>query len=86
VTRVPPTILGYRHVNDLRYIDGQGAVSDRAPMFQHFFSELFGSAETLLDILGGLEHGTMKTAPRAVLDHMPGAYAVWTWNDLDANG
>jgi len=27
-----------------------------------------------------------QPAPEFLLDHMPKAYAIWTWNDYDENG
>jgi hypothetical protein len=32
-----------------------------------------------------LKQGTLKTAPNFLLDHMPKAYAIWTWNDYDTH-
>jgi Lipase (class 3) len=86
VARVPPSALGYAHVDTLRYIARDGTVSDRIALLQSFFSELFGQTEVLLEMMHALEHGSMRTAPTFVLDHMPKAYAIWTWNDYDARG
>lgn len=84
VTHVP--IFGYKHVSVRRFIDAHGTISGNPPKFIHFFAELLGPPEHLLDIINGLQDGTLRTAPNFLLDHMPKAYAIWTWNDFDANG
>jgi hypothetical protein len=28
----------------------------------------------------------ITATPKFVLEHMPKAYAIWTWNDYDKNG
>jgi len=85
VTHVPPP-LGYRHVDERRFIAPDGHVSDGAPSLAHFFADLIGRPQQLLETINGLGHGTLRTAPVFLLDHMPKAYAIWTWNDYDANG
>jgi triacylglycerol lipase len=85
VTHVPPP-LGYRHVDVRRFIAPDGDVSDGGPALAHFFTDLIGRPQQLLETINGLGHGTLQTAPVFLLDHMPMAYAVWTWNDYDANG
>ena len=60
-------------------------MSSGEPAIPHFFAELFGIPETLLETLEGMANGTLKSAPTFLLDHMPKAYATWIWNDYDAN-
>jgi len=89
VTHVPPPILGpwmYRHVDPRRFIDAAGQISDGAPMIPHFFGELVGSPEALLDIIRATDQGAIGHPPMFLLDHMPKAYATWIWNDYEANG
>ena len=83
--RAPP-LFGYKHVDERRFIATDGTVSGNRPPLVHFFAELFGPPEHLLEIINGLRDGTLKTAPNYLLEHMPKAYAIWTWNDYDANG
>jgi len=84
VTHVPPPI-GYRHVDQRRFIGPDGSVSGAEPAIPHFFADLIGTPETLLETLEGLADGKLKSAPVFLLDHMPKAYAIWMWNDYDAN-
>jgi len=86
VTHVPPPFLGYKHVDVRRFIAPDGTISGNAPSLLNFFGELLGSPEHLLEVIDGLNKGTLKTAPNFLLEHMPKAYAIWTWNDYDANG
>ena len=37
-------------------------------------------------MIEGLQHGVLTRPPRFFLDHMPKAYAIWTWNDYEAHG
>lgn len=84
VTHVPPP-LGYRHVDARRFIAADGTISGNPPLLLHFFPELIGPPELLLENIHGLSQGTLKTAPNFLLEHMPKAYAIWTWNDYAAH-
>lgn len=86
VTHVPPPPFGYKHVDRRRFIAPDGTISGNPPPLLHFFAELLGPPEHLLEIIDGLRKGTLQTAPNFLLEHMPKAYAIWTWNDYDANG
>jgi triacylglycerol lipase len=85
VTHVPLPI-GYKHVDLRRFIAPDGSVSDGPPALLHFFGDLIGQPKALLESIEALSKGTLQTAPNFLLDHMPKAYAIWTWNDYDANG
>ncbi len=85
VTHVPLPI-GYEHVGLRRSIAPDGSISGGEPAIAHFFADLIGRPETLLEVIEGLSKGMLKSAPTFLLDHMPKAYAVWMWNDYDANG
>jgi triacylglycerol lipase len=85
VTHVPPPI-GYEHVDARRFIAPDGTVSSGESAIAHFFSELFGVPKQLLAVIESLRSAPDRTAPDFLLDHMPNAYAIWTWNDYDANG
>lgn len=84
VTHVPPPI-GYAHVDRRRFVAPDGLVSSGAPAIAHFFQDLIGQPGTLLEVIDALARGTLASAPKFLLDHMPKAYAVWMWNDHDAN-
>jgi hypothetical protein len=86
VTHVPPPVFFYKHVDVERFIATDGTISGDPPSLLHFFGELIGTPINLLEIINGLRQGTLKTAPNFLLEHMPKAYAIWTWNDFDANG
>lgn len=86
VTHVPPPLFAYRHVDVRRFIAPDGTISGTPPSLLHFFGELFGRPEQLLVTIDALKQGKLKTAPNFLLEHMPKAYAVWTWNDYDAHG
>jgi len=85
VTHVPLPI-GYEHVDIRRFIAPDGTVSQGEPAISHFFADLIGKPSILLEIIEGLSKGALKSAPTCLLDHMPKAYAIWMWNDYDANG
>ena len=86
VTHVPPPLFGYKHVDVQRFIAPDGTVSSNPPPLVHFFGELIGRPEHLLEVVDGLKTGAIKTAPNYLLEHMPKAYAIWTWNDYDRQG
>jgi hypothetical protein len=69
-----------------RSIAADGVISGTPPPLIHFFEELIGRPQQLLEMIDSLNQGTLKTPPKFLLDHMPKAYAVWSWNDYDANG
>jgi len=89
VTHVPPPVLlpwNFRHVGPRRFIAQGGRISAGGPNLEHFFSDLIGHPHTLLEMIEGLKQGVFTHPPRFFLDHMPKAYAIWTWNDYEAHG
>jgi triacylglycerol lipase len=89
VTHVPPPVLLpliYQHVDLRRLIEPDGRVTSGRPVFPHFFPDLVGVPATLLDMVGAVEAGAMSHPPNFFLEHMPKAYAIWTWNDYEADG
>lgn len=88
VTHVPPPLIGYTHVDLARFIASNGTVSGKPPSLLDVFAGAIGAPQHLLATIDGLLHGAPATAPAPafLLDHMPKAYAIWTWNDFDANG
>jgi triacylglycerol lipase len=82
VTHVPLPPL-YKHVEARRWIAPGGAVSNTEPALPHFFSMLIGQPAQLANLARGLESRRQPFAPQFILDHMPKAYAIWTWNDYD---
>jgi hypothetical protein len=89
VTHVPPPMLLrwlYKHVDVRRFIAPDGTVSDGAPAIPHFFDDLIGRPQVLLEAIEGLRSGALTLAPTFLLDHMPKAYAIWLWNDYEVHG
>jgi triacylglycerol lipase len=85
VTHVPLP-LGYEHVDLRRFIAPDGTVSRGQSAIPHFFADLMGKPSVLLELVEAFENAAPQRAPIFLLDHMPKAYAVWTWNDYDTNG
>jgi pimeloyl-ACP methyl ester carboxylesterase len=54
VTHVPAPLFGYKHVNQRQFIARDGAVSGTPPQLIHFFDELFGPPQHLLEVIHGL--------------------------------
>jgi triacylglycerol lipase len=89
VTHVPPPEFlefTYDHVQFERFIDADGQVSPTEPRLSHFFSDLIGRPSALLEHIQVLLGSVLTITPVFLLDHMPKAYAIWMWNDYDANG
>lgn len=85
VTHVPPPV-GYKHVDARRTIAPDGTISPGPATIAHFFTDLFGDTRHLHELITALDAKTLSAAPAFLLDHMPKAYAIWTWNDFDAHG
>jgi triacylglycerol lipase len=89
VTHVPPEKFlefTYDHVAVRRFIAEDGQISEQAePKIPHFFADLIGMPSTLLEQILSLLGSPLPLAPMFLLDHMPKAYAIWTWNDYDAH-
>jgi triacylglycerol lipase len=84
VTHVPLPIP-YEHVASERFIAPDGLVSQEPPAFLHFFADLIGEPKALIEVIRGLENRSLLNGPMFLLDHMPKAYAIWSWNDYVAN-
>lgn len=84
VTQVPPPI-GYKHVDFKRFIAPDGSVSPGEAALSTSFAGPSSIPGAALDAIAFLSNGTLESAPAFLLDHMPKAYAVWMWNDYDAN-
>jgi hypothetical protein len=85
ITHVPPPALGYKHVEAERFIAEDGTISSRSPSRLDVFDELL-EPEALLEYIEGLEKRRLRIAPKFLLEHMPKAYAIFTWNDYEKNG
>lgn len=89
VTHVPPPLFfiwRYEQVEARRFIAPDGKISGNAPGIPHYFADLIGRPEHMLEVIEGLAAGTLTVAPTFFLDHMPKAYAIWMWNDYEASG
>jgi triacylglycerol lipase len=85
VTHVPPP-FGYEHVDARRFISSNGVVSNLPPSLAHFFAELIGPTVSLLQMMQSVMDHQLTATPKFILEHMPKAYGIWTWNDYDENG
>jgi triacylglycerol lipase len=87
VTHVPtPFPLPYDHAGRLRQITPDGRITVQTALFPHFVREIFGDVRPLSEISDALRSGVIQTAPDFLLDHMPRAYTIDIWNDLDGHG
>jgi hypothetical protein len=87
VTHLPtPFPLPYKHVGAVRQITPDGRITAQMTPLAHFVPEVFGNVKHLSELSDALKAGAIQTAPDFLLDHMPRAYTVDLWNDLDAHG
>jgi triacylglycerol lipase len=87
VTHLPtPFPLPYNHVGAVRHITPDGRITAQMMPLAHFVPEVFGNVKHLSELSDALKAGAIQTAPDFLLDHMPRAYTVDLWNDLDAHG
>ena len=86
VTHVPkPFPLLYKHVGAVRHITPDGGITSQRPTLAEFVDDLFGNLNHLVEMSDAVKSGAIRTAPDFLLDHMPRAYTVDIWNDLDAH-
>jgi hypothetical protein len=69
VTRVPPPLV-YRHVGDLKYIDGEGLIQD--------ITDGWDTREALSFLAACFD----AIIPDALVDHVPTLYAIHIWNNI----
>jgi pimeloyl-ACP methyl ester carboxylesterase len=86
VTRVPPSVISYTHVASARFIARDGSISEAAPSLLEFVGQALKAPRAVVDSVSGLWRRTVTSGPPFLLDHMPKAYAIGTWNDYAANG
>jgi triacylglycerol lipase len=87
VTHVPtPVPLPYSHVGEVRQITPDGRVTEQMSLLPHFVPQAIGNVGHLMEVADALKSGAMRIAPDFLLDHMPRAYTVDMWNDVDAHG
>jgi triacylglycerol lipase len=85
VTRVPPSLFRYTHVDAGRFIARDGGISVDVPSLLDLAARAAAVPRVLRDV-SGLWRRRLSSAPSFLLNHMPKAYAIWTWNDYDAHG
>jgi triacylglycerol lipase len=88
VTHVPPPLpfpFPYKHAGALRQISAEGQITSEPPPLQHFFSDLIGDPQHVLEVVDGLQRGALLRPPKFLLDHMPRGYAVDIWNAYARN-
>jgi hypothetical protein len=78
--------LQYRHVDAERFIDATGVVDRTTSPRRHFFSILFSHPARIAELYRAFDSSVLTRPLTAFLDHMPKAYAIAIWNDLDRHG
>ncbi|HEX7534027.1 MAG TPA: lipase family protein, partial [Syntrophales bacterium] len=73
--RMPPPIL-YKHVGDLRYIDGSGIVYDNSSCWERTANSLHGEVSDIANSPGQTRHGFAQLIPDFIVDHVPTLYAT----------
>jgi len=81
VTRVPPKKY-YRHVGEIRFIDGHGRVHDRHVEAKRQNTRADNEPRDNYDTDEPFRGGLQGLVPNAFRDHVPLLYAVYLWNDL----
>ncbi len=81
VTKVPPAGF-YRHVGEIRFIDGHGSVHDRIPEAEKENIEVQHEPRDNYVSDDQFRGGWQGLVPDAFRDHVPLIYAVHLWNNL----
>ena len=81
VTKVPPAGF-YRHVGEIRYIDGHGSVHDRIPESEKENIEIKHEPRDNYISDNQFRGGLQGLVPDAFRDHVPLIYTVHLWNNL----
>lgn len=95
VTRVPPPPFAFpngvfTHVDEGRWIDGEGGMSTTPPFPLQFVRDVFGRPNAILDTIdlhqldlaNLLPQRRRPTLPAGLADHTPLYYALHCWNDF----
>ena len=81
VTKVPPAGF-YRHVGEIRFIDGHGSVHDRIPESEKENIEIKHEPRDNYISDDQFRGGLQGLVPDAFRDHVPLIYTVHLWNNL----
>ena len=81
VARVPPEGL-YRHVGNLKYIDGEGALHDNPSRWEALTHGIRGEISYLFNSIGQIRSGFASLIPDDIIDHVPILYATHLWNNI----
>ena len=81
VTKVPPAGF-YRHVGEIRFIDGHGIVHDRIPEAEKENIEIKPEPRDNYESDEQFRGGLQGLVPDAFRDHVPLIYTVHLWNHL----
>jgi len=81
VTKVPPAGF-YRHVGEIRFIDGHGSVHDRIPEAERENLEVKHEPRDNYVPDDQFRGGLQGFVPDAFRDHVPLIYTVHLWNNL----
>ncbi len=81
VTKVPPAGF-YRHVGEIRFIDGHGIVHDRVPQAEKEHIAIKHEPRDKNESDEQFRGGLQGLVPDAFRDHVPLIYTVHLWNHL----
>lgn len=81
VARVPPKGV-YRHVGNLKHIDGEGILRNNPPRWETPTQNLGREISFLLEPPDPTRAGFSPLVPDCIVDHVPILYATHLWNNI----
>ena len=81
VTKVPPAGM-YRHVGELRHIDGDGVIRDKTNPWEGWFTEIQEKSINLLNTFNQDGKGLTEVFLEPFVDHVPTLYSIHIWNNI----
>jgi hypothetical protein len=81
VAKVPPPIR-YKHIGDLKYIDGGGIVHDNSSRREKTADAIRGEVSYIGNSPGKIRRGFINFIPDDFVDHVPTLYATHIWNNI----
>jgi triacylglycerol lipase len=81
IAKMPPAGI-YRHVGDIRYIDGDGVIHDNVNHRSSWTDEIQGQLNNVIHALRQNGKGLTGALFEPIVDHVPTLYAIHIWNNL----
>jgi hypothetical protein len=81
IAKVPPP-LRYKHIGDLKYIDGGGIVHDNSRRREKTADAIRGEVLYIGNSPGKTRRGFINFIPDDFVDHVPTLYATHIWNNI----